>query len=35
MQHLETCLPRTAEAGRVLCQLVMFSELSFPTECTK
>ena len=25
----------TAEADRVLCQLVMFSELSFSTECTK
>ena len=25
----------TAEANRVLCQLVLFSELSFSTECTK
>ena len=25
----------TAEADRVLCQLVMFSELYFSTECTK
>ena len=36
MQRLEIKLfTLTAEADRVLCQLVMFSELSFSTGCTK
>ena len=29
MQHLETCFTLTAEADRVLCQLVMFLTVFF------
>ena len=32
MQHLETCFTLTAEADRVLCELVMFLTVFFPLD---